>query len=134
MSIGIWYAVQPNYLKAMGIPLLRGRFISPEDTENSRSIVVIDENFAREFFPNEDPIGKQIDTDLMRPLLRSEIVGIAGHTKQTGPNDTARQDSEGQFYYGINQGYNLSFQFTSAQGLQIRGKVLRLCVLGTELD
>jgi predicted permease len=103
MSIGIWYAVQPNYLKAMGIPLLRGRFISPEDTENSRSIVVIDENFAREFFPNEDPIGKQIDTDLMRPLLRSEIVGIAGHTKQTGPNDTARQDSEGQFYYGINQ-------------------------------
>ena len=36
MSIGIWYAVQPDYLKAMGIPLLRGRFISPEDTENSQ--------------------------------------------------------------------------------------------------
>ena len=82
----------------MGIPLLRGRFISPEDTENSRSVVVIDENFAREFFPNEDPIGKQIDTDLMGPLVRSEIVGIVGHTKQTGLNDTATQDREGQFY------------------------------------
>lgn len=103
MSIGIWYAVQPDYLKAMGIPLLRGRFISPEDTENSRSVVVIDENFAREFFPNEDPIGKQIDTDLMGPLVRSEIVGIVGHTKQTGLNDTARQDREGQFYYALNQ-------------------------------
>ena len=34
----------------------------------------------------------------------------------------------------IKVGYNLSFQFASAQGLQIRGKVLRLCVLGTELD
>ena len=89
LSVGIWYAVQPDYLKAMGIPLLRGRFISPDDNETTPSIVVIDENFAREFFPNEDPIGKQIDTDLMGPLLRSEIVGIVGHTKQTGPSDTA---------------------------------------------
>jgi predicted permease len=103
MSIGIWYAVQPDYLKAMEIPLLRGRFISPEDTENSRSVVVIDENFAREFFPNEDPIGTQIDTDLMGPLLHSEIVGIVGHTKQMGLNDTARRDREGQFYYAISQ-------------------------------
>jgi predicted permease len=103
MNVGIWYAVQPGYLKAMGIPLLRGRFISSEDSENSPSIVVIDENFAHEFFPNEDPIGKQIDTDLMGPLLHSEIVGIVGHTKQTGPNDIARQDREGQFYYAINQ-------------------------------
>ena len=103
VSVGIWNAVQPSYLKAMGIPLLRGRFVSPNDTENSRSIVVIDENFAREFFPNEDPIGKQIDTDLMGPLLHSEIVGIVGHTKQTGLNDTARQDREGQFYYAIGQ-------------------------------
>jgi predicted permease len=91
MSIGIWYAVQPDYLKAMGIPLLRGRFISSEDTENSRSVVVIDENFAREFLPNEDPIGKQIDTDLMGPLVRSAIVGIVGHTKKMGLNDNARQ-------------------------------------------
>jgi predicted permease len=103
MSIGIWYAVQPDYLKTMGIPLLRGRFISPDDAENSRSIVVIDENFAREFFPNEDPIGKEIDTDLMGPLLHSEIVGIVGHTKQTGLNDIAGQDREGQFYYAIDQ-------------------------------
>ena len=103
LSVGIWYAVQPNYLKAMGIPLLRGRFISPNDNETTPSVVVIDENFAREFFPNEDPIGKQIDTDLMGPLLRSEIIGIVGHSKQTGPSDTARRDSEGQFYYAINQ-------------------------------
>jgi predicted permease len=103
MNVGIWYAIQPDYLKAMGIPLLRGRFISPEDTENSRSVVVIDENFAREFFPNADPIGKQIDTDLVGPLVRSEIVGIVGHTRQTGPSDTERQDREGQFYFAIDQ-------------------------------
>ena len=102
MSVGIWYAVQPDYLKAMGIPLLRGRFISPDDNEGTPSIVVIDENFAREFFPNEDPIGRQINTELMGPL-RSEIVGIVGHTRQTGPSDTERQDREGQFYFAIGQ-------------------------------
>ena len=102
MSVGIWYAVQPDYLKAMGIPLLRGRFIFPDDNEGTPSIVVIDENFAREFFPNEDPIGRQINTELMGPL-RSEIVGIVGHTRQTGPSDTERQDREGQFYFAIGQ-------------------------------
>ena len=102
MSVGIWYAVQPDFLKAMGIPLLRGRFISSEDREHSPSIVVIDENFAREFFPNEDPIGKQVNTELMGPL-RSEIVGIVGHTKQTGPADMEASDREGQFYFAIDQ-------------------------------
>ena len=102
MSVGIWYAVQPDYLKAMGIPLLRGRFISPNDSEATPSIVVIDENFAREFFPNENPIGKQINTELGGPL-RSEIVGIVGHTKQTGPSDAEGQNREGQFYFSIAQ-------------------------------
>jgi predicted permease len=102
MNVGIWYAVQPDYLKAMGIPVLRGRFISPDDNETTPSIVVIDENFAREFFPNENPIGKQINTELMGPL-RSEIVGIVGHTKQNGPSDAERQDHEGQFYFAIGQ-------------------------------
>lgn len=102
MSVGIWYAVQPDYLEAMGIPLLRGRFISPNDSEATPSIVVIDENFAREFFPNENPIGKQINTALGGPL-RSEIVGIVGHTKQTGPSDAEGQNREGQFYFSIAQ-------------------------------
>ncbi len=39
----------------------------------------------------------------MGPLLHSEIVGIVGHTKQTGPSDTASRDREGQFYYAIAQ-------------------------------
>ncbi|MFY9733187.1 MAG: ABC transporter permease [Candidatus Acidiferrales bacterium] len=102
MNVGIWYAVQPDYLKTMGIPLLRGRFISPDDNESTPSIVVIDENFAREFFPNENPIGKQINTELMGPL-RSEIVGVVGHVKQQGPSDTERQDREGQFYFAVGQ-------------------------------
>jgi predicted permease len=102
MGVGVWYAVQPGYLRAMGIPLLRGRFISPQDTEASHSVVVIDQNFARQYFPSEDPIGKQINTE-DNGTLRYEIVGVVGHVKQTGPGDTERWDREGQFYFAIDQ-------------------------------
>jgi predicted permease len=102
MGVGVWYAVQPGYLRAMGIPLFRGRFISPQDLEGSQNVVVIDQNFARQYFPNEDPIGKQINTE-DNGTLRYQIVGVVGHVKQTGPGDTERWDREGQFYFAIGQ-------------------------------
>ena len=72
------YVVSPNYLRVMGIPLLRGRFFTSEDSEQSRRVGVIDENFAREQFPNQDPIGQRIIVE-KSPV---EIVGIVGHTEQ----------------------------------------------------
>ena len=72
------YVVSPDYLRVMGIPLLRGRFFTPEDTVQSRRVGVIDENFAREYFPNQDPIGRRIITE-NSPI---EIVGVVGHTEQ----------------------------------------------------
>jgi len=72
------YVVSPDYLRVMGIPLLRGRFFTPEDTVQSRRVGVIDENFAREYFPTQDPIGRRIITE-NSPI---EIVGVVGHTEQ----------------------------------------------------
>jgi len=72
------YVVSPNYLRVMGIALLRGRFFTQEDTMQSRRVGVIDENFAREYFPNQDPIGRRIITE-NSPI---EIVGVVGHTEQ----------------------------------------------------
>jgi hypothetical protein len=56
MNLALWYPVQSDYLKVMGIPLIRGRFVSEQDTEKSPMVVVIDQNFAREYFPSEDPL------------------------------------------------------------------------------
>jgi predicted permease len=76
------YTVGPDYLKVMGIPLKRGRFFTPHDDEKSPMTGVIDEVFARKFFPNEDPIGKYI---VMNDGSRKvEIVGIVEHVKQWG--------------------------------------------------
>jgi putative ABC transport system permease protein len=53
--------VGPGYFTAMGIPILRGRPITEEDRATSPRVVVVTESFVRQYFRNEDPLGKQID-------------------------------------------------------------------------
>ena len=93
----IWYIASPGYLNVMKIPLLRGRFIGPQDDANSPGVCVIDEDFARKYFGNQDPIGKRIDPTLTikEPL---EIVGIVGHVKQFGLDESGINASYPQFY------------------------------------
>jgi len=94
----LWYEVDPNYLRAMAIPLLRGRFFT--DTDNSRAprVTVIDETFATKYFPNEDPIGKRVVDDYVGP---AEVVGIVGHAKHWGLDD--RSALQAQMYFPFYQ-------------------------------
>jgi predicted permease len=82
MSQSLFYLASPDYLKAMEIPLHRGRFFTADDNEQSPAVMVIDESFARQFFPNEDPIGKRIHIGIAD--IVPEIVGIVGHVKHWG--------------------------------------------------
>jgi predicted permease len=81
----------------MKIPLLRGRFLTAQDDANSPGVCVIDEDFARKFFGNEDPIGKRLNFSLVynQPL---QIVGVVGHVKQYGLDETANSPIQAQFY------------------------------------
>src|ERR1700733_1810707 len=82
MNWAIEYIVEPDYLKAMGIPLQRGRFFTPQDNEHSPLVVVVDEVFAQKYFPSQDPIGKRIHID--RFTQPAGIVGVVGPVKQWG--------------------------------------------------
>ncbi len=94
MPYGLWYEVEPDYLKVMGIPLKRGRFFTQQDNERSPLVTVIDEDMAEKYFPNEDPIGRSIvDTFIDKP---AEIVGIVGHVKHWGLDD--KINVHAQFY------------------------------------
>ncbi len=94
MPSALWYEVEPDYLKVMGIPLKRGRFFTDQDDEHSPLVVVIDESFAEKHFPHEDPIGKRIvDEFIGKP---AEIVGVVGHVKHWGLEDKINLHS--QFY------------------------------------
>ncbi len=103
------YTVEPEYLKTMRIPLLRGRFLSDEDNESSARVVVIDASFAQQYFAGQDPIGKRIrifefDSDsnqrISVPLV---IVGVVGHVNQWGLAEDASRPLQAQMYRPILQ-------------------------------
>jgi predicted permease len=87
MHSTLTYRVEPRYLAVMGIPLKQGRFFSEQDNERSEPVVVIDEVFARKYFPNADPLGKRINY----AGNLAQIIGVVGHVKQWGldADDTA---------------------------------------------
>jgi predicted permease len=82
MNESLFYMTGPEYLRAMEIPLLRGRNFTPDDNERSTQVMVVDEDFARQYFPNENPIGKQIHIGIVD--IDPQIVGIVGHVKHWG--------------------------------------------------
>lgn len=96
MNWAIDYIVGPGYLKAMEIPLQRGRFFSPQDSEHSPLVVVIDDVLAQKYFPNENPVGKRINVNGFAGP--SEIVGVVGHVKQWGLDADDVQTPRAQLY------------------------------------
>jgi hypothetical protein len=52
-----WDRVSPGFLNAMGVPIVRGRDLSNQDTANSPQVAVVNETFAKKFYPNQNPVG-----------------------------------------------------------------------------
>jgi putative ABC transport system permease protein len=73
-----WASVSPDYFRVMGIPLLAGRLFNPHDVASAPRVSIISETMARLYFPNENPIGKQITFGFPRGdgERAHEIVGI----------------------------------------------------------
>jgi putative ABC transport system permease protein len=71
------YSVSPDYLRAMGIPLLRGRGFAEQDNANAPLVALINREAARRIWPNEDPVGKRIRLGSVESPLRS-VVGVVG--------------------------------------------------------
>jgi predicted permease len=96
MDMALFYAVDPEYLTVMNIPLLRGRFLTAQDNEKSPCAVVIDEDFVRTAFPRENPLGRSINLELMS--MKCVIVGIVGHVKHWGLDVDAESKVRSQMY------------------------------------
>src|ERR1700734_128251 len=76
--------VTPNYFGTMRIPLLQGRDFTERDETKTTPVIVINEALARQFFPNENPIGKHIkpgfSTGTGEGPMR-EVIGVVGNVK-----------------------------------------------------
>jgi predicted permease len=83
---GYVHHVRENFLEAMGIPLLAGRSLKPQDDAKAPKVVVVNQTFANKYFPDENPIGKRFTFDTKKPD-EIEIVGLARDAKYTRQRD-----------------------------------------------
>ena len=74
-----------GYFKTMGIPIIKGRDFDDRDKHGSTPVIIITETFARQYFPNEDPIGKRIHPGISsydnEDSVMRDIVGVVGDVR-----------------------------------------------------
>jgi predicted permease len=80
------HTVRENFLEAMGIPVLNGRTLSPQDDLKSPRVAVVNQAFANQYFPGQNAIGKRFTIDTSKPD-EIEIVGICKDAKYTSQRD-----------------------------------------------
>ena len=101
MNLATTVIVEGDYFKAMGIPLLRGRLLTPaDDNAKSQLVVVVSQKLAEHYWPGADPIGKRIrlgTSEMQTPWLT--IVGEVADVKEASPDSP---DNE-QYYQSADQ-------------------------------
>ena len=97
--------VSTDYFKTIQAKLIRGRLFTEADDASSTPVIIINQTLAKQFFPNEDPIGKMIgDTDLSPKSMR-QIVGIVDDIREGGLDEDIRY----AVYYPFTQSTDDSF-------------------------
>jgi putative ABC transport system permease protein len=76
--------ISPDYFKAMSIPVVKGRAFDDRDREKAPAVVIVNETFARRFFPGEDPVGKAIIPGEGGEPVTRQIVGVVGDVRHAG--------------------------------------------------
>ena len=96
--------VTSGYLETLGVPLIRGRFIAPSDTENTPYVAMLNQAAVRQYFPDTDPLGKHIQLGATpeADVPWMEVVGIIGDLKQ----DLAGEPTA-EMYVPVRQGDSL---------------------------
>jgi putative ABC transport system permease protein len=92
---GDFFAAGVGYFRAMGIPIIKGRDFDDRDRYGSTPVVIITETLARQFFPNEDPIGKRIKPGINtiegdKTTMR-EIIGVVGDVRNRSLDTAPKQ-------------------------------------------
>jgi len=99
-----FYVVTPGFFETLQIPLVRGRTFDARDQRNAAPVMVVTQEFARKYFPNEDPIGKRVRIGAGEGVAREkyktrEIVGVVGDIR----NSDLAKPAEASYYIPLPQ-------------------------------
>ena len=84
------FIAETNYFRTMGIPIIKGRDFEDRDQHTSTPVIIITEQFARQYFPGENPVGKRIHPGIStwdnEDSTMREIIGVAGDVRNRALN------------------------------------------------
>lgn len=86
-----YHTASPDYFRAVGIPLVHGRFFNQRDTKDAPKVLIINDVMARRYWPGEDAVGKRITFD-DKPKESDwfRVVGVVGDVKDTPASEGAK--------------------------------------------
>ena len=77
--------ITPNYFQTMQIPIVKGRDFTLQDTKGSQRVVIVNETFVDRYWPNQEALGKQLNSDLTNEWFT--VVGVARNSKVNELNE-----------------------------------------------
>ncbi|HEU5180083.1 MAG TPA: ABC transporter permease [Candidatus Polarisedimenticolia bacterium] len=114
--------VSPDYFRAMGIPILKGRGFTEHDDASAPQVALINETLARKFFPGEDPIGKRIGMNWKMEGLQ-EVVGVVKDVRHDGLDLPLFPTVYVPYRQAIDPGMTLVVRARNKDPLQLSGAV-----------
>jgi macrolide transport system ATP-binding/permease protein len=79
--------IDPDFIHAIGARLIEGRMFTAEDDENHPRVIIINQTFARKFFPGEDPVGKMVGGQNLDPKSMRQVVGVVADVREAALDD-----------------------------------------------
>jgi predicted permease len=100
MNLATWITIEGDYLQAMGVPLLTGRFFTPADTANTQLVAIVNHKFAQHYWRRASPLGKRFrigTPEAQTPWLT--IVGEVADVRESSPDAPTKE----QWYQPVDQ-------------------------------
>jgi predicted permease len=82
-----WDRVSTHFLDSVGVPMVRGRGFTEQDTATSPQVVIVNQTFVKHFFPSQDPVGQHFGIDLPQYSGSWQIVGVFADFKLNNPRE-----------------------------------------------
>ncbi len=100
MNLATQVSLEGDYLRAIGVPLLSGRYFTPADTADTQLVAIVNHKLAEHCWPGSDPVGKRLRLGLQEPKIPwLTVVGEVADVKEASPDVPSKQ----QYYSPLEQ-------------------------------